>query len=627
MHNCQVLARMLRISPLLLTLAVAPLLAATEGGAIAGPMPLFPPDNWWNTDISSAPVDPNSARYIAFIRHRRAAQGMHPDFGGDSGDPSAPIYGMPYIVVSGSQPLSCGYIPLCRRERRRRPPRGGVPGYPIPDEAKTQRKWIEGGLAGNDRRARDGDRHMLIVDRDNRILFELYATTGTLRPRVGRPARAPSFRSTRTRGGPTAGPAPTPPGWRFFPDSCATTRSTAPIQIRHAFRVTVRASRTATCFRRRTTRDRHPRLFRWERGFGSRRPKTSRSSLSLCERSFSAMKTYGLIVADNGSDMYVTGTYDTRWDNDLLNPAFAAIKASDFEVVQLGWQASTSFVLSVPAVTGSGDAATATLTAYDTSNSVAAGYRGTVHFTSSDGSATLPVDYTFTATDAGAHTFTGGITLRTPGGQTVTATDTASATITNTRNTVVGPATPAALAATAASASQVNLTWNPSAGAVQYEVQRMSAGSAYATIATPGSASHADMTVSAGATYVYRVRAIDSASRPSPYSVPDAATTIFFTDDPLVAGATTVKAVHINELRSAVNAMRSAAGLATSTFTNSVSAGVVVRAIDLMELRTAVDQARSTLGLPAVTYTDATAVAGSTIVKAVHLQQLRVALQ
>ena len=51
-----------------------------------------------------------------------------------------------------------------------------------------------------------------------------------------------------------------------------------------------------------------------------------------------ALKTYGLIVADNGTDMYVSGTYDTRWNNDLLNPAFGAIKASDFEVVQLGWQ-------------------------------------------------------------------------------------------------------------------------------------------------------------------------------------------------------------------------------------------------------------------------------------------------
>jgi hypothetical protein len=55
---------------------------------------------------------------------------------------------------------------------------------------------------------------------------------------------------------------------------------------------------------------------------------------------FQAMKTYGLIVADNGTDLYVTGTHDTRWDNDVLNPAFGAIKGSDFEVVQLGWEAS-----------------------------------------------------------------------------------------------------------------------------------------------------------------------------------------------------------------------------------------------------------------------------------------------
>ena len=50
------------------------------------------------------------------------------------------------------------------------------------------------------------------------------------------------------------------------------------------------------------------------------------------------MKTYGLIVADNGTDMYVQGTYDTRWNNGVLNPAFASLHASDFEVVQLGWK-------------------------------------------------------------------------------------------------------------------------------------------------------------------------------------------------------------------------------------------------------------------------------------------------
>ena len=55
------------------------------------------------------------------------------------------------------------------------------------------------------------------------------------------------------------------------------------------------------------------------------------------QRIFRAMKRYGLIVADNGSDMYISGTMDPRWDNDVLNPAFRALTADDFEVVELGW--------------------------------------------------------------------------------------------------------------------------------------------------------------------------------------------------------------------------------------------------------------------------------------------------
>jgi hypothetical protein len=54
------------------------------------------------------------------------------------------------------------------------------------------------------------------------------------------------------------------------------------------------------------------------------------------------MKTYGLIVADNGSNLFISGAYDTRWNNDVLNPAFASLKASDFEVIQLGWKPAAS---------------------------------------------------------------------------------------------------------------------------------------------------------------------------------------------------------------------------------------------------------------------------------------------
>ena len=53
---------------------------------------------------------------------------------------------------------------------------------------------------------------------------------------------------------------------------------------------------------------------------------------------FRAMQTHGLIVADNGSDMFVTGAMDARWNNDELNPAFRSLIAADFEVIQRGWR-------------------------------------------------------------------------------------------------------------------------------------------------------------------------------------------------------------------------------------------------------------------------------------------------
>jgi hypothetical protein len=64
---------------------------------------------------------------------------------------------------------------------------------------------------------------------------------------------------------------------------------------------------------------------------------TQRTSDPNLQKVFRAMQKYGLIVADNGSDMYVTGTYDTRWNNDILNPAFRNLTANDFEVIELGY--------------------------------------------------------------------------------------------------------------------------------------------------------------------------------------------------------------------------------------------------------------------------------------------------
>ena len=303
--------------------------APVRGGALPGPLPLFPSGNWWNTDISAAPVDPNSGAFVAFIG---PTQGMHPDFGGDSGDSSSPIYGIPYIVVSGSQPLVQVAFDYADESDSGAP--GRPPGYPIPEEAKNEQKWIEGGLAGSDRNA-GGDRHMLIVDRDNRILFELYALRWSGSGwEAGSGAVFPLDSNTRRPDTWTSADAA---GLAILPGLVRYDEVDGPDPIRHAFRVTLRTTDGyvfPASHRAGSTSGALP--------MGARlRLKATKDLSSFpdpARKIFQAMKTYGLIVADNGSDLYVSGTYDTRWDNDILNPAFAALQAADFEVVQLGWQ-------------------------------------------------------------------------------------------------------------------------------------------------------------------------------------------------------------------------------------------------------------------------------------------------
>ncbi len=340
------------------------------------------------------------------------------------------------------------------------------------------------------------------------------------------------------------------------------------------------------------------------------------------QKIFRAFKNYGLIVADNGSNMYVSGSYDNRWNMTVMNTAFNSLTANDFEVVQLGYQPTVSFILTLPSVMGANDAASATLTAYNSNYTIATGYTGTVHFTSSDGSAPLPPNYTFTGADAGTHTFTNGFTLRTAGGQTVTATDIANPTITLTRNVIVGPSTPTGLIATATTPTNVNVSWTTVAG-VTYELMRASAMSPYATLTTNAAMPYPDGSVVADTSYVYRVRALDASSRVSPFSAPDAATTKFFADDPLIAHSTVIKALHITELRQAVNMMRAAASLGAGSFTDANPTGLLIQKIHIDQLRTALDQARLALGLPAINYTDGTINAQTTVVQAAHIEDLR----
>lgn len=588
-------------------------LAATQGTPIPGPLPLFPANNWWNLDISNAPVDSNSASYITFIGGSNRQ--VHPDFGGDDGEGG--VYGFPYIVVDGTQAKKTVDFVLYPHQS------DGVnqPFYPVPDEAISSFGWIEGGQVGTEDLRDDGDRHILVVDKTNNHLYELYNVwyNGT-NWEAGSGAFFDMDTNDRRPEGWTSADAA---GLAIFPGLVRHDEVTGPDEIRHAFRVTVQATNGYVWPASHVAGSTSGAL-----PMGARlRLKASKNISGYApeiQKIFRAMKKYGLIVADNGSNMYVSGVYNTNWDNDVLNPAFHSLKASDFEVISLGWHPTVTFVLSLPSAVGAGDAATATLTAYNANYTVATGYTGTVQFTSTDGAATLPTNYTFTAGDAGVHTFPAGFILRTAGSQVVTVTDVAVATNTTSAGVTVGPATPTGFSATGTGPTTIQLAWTGSGGAAQYEIARKCSAGDFMTLTTVASTNYTDFGVSSGAACLYKIRALDAFSRYSSYTAADAATTFTFTDDPLIASATAIKATHMNELRLAVNALRATAGLGSMSFSAPVpAAGTVARSATIQELRAAADQARSALGLSAMVYTDPSPV----VIKAAHVQQLRNAVK
>jgi hypothetical protein len=299
---------------------------------LPSPLPLFPPDNWWNADVSAAPVDPNSAGFIGLVG---GATPLHPDFGGDDGTPYG-IYGMVYAVVPGTQPLEVVDFSEGYPDESDAGAPGRPPGYPIPVGARTEPRWIEGGQPGG---GTSGDRHMLLVDGDRRILFELYATrwdAGASRWKADSGAVFLLDANDRRPEGWTSADAA---GLAILPGLVRYDEVYGLEPIRHAFRATVRytkghvfpASHTASTSTSPYALPMGARL-RLKPG------KDIGGHPAYVQKIFQAMKTYGLIVADNGSNLYVSGAYDTRWDNEVLNPAFASLTGSDFEVVELGWR-------------------------------------------------------------------------------------------------------------------------------------------------------------------------------------------------------------------------------------------------------------------------------------------------
>lgn len=283
---------------------------------------LFPDGNWWNQDVSLAPVDATSDAFIDVVGR---ARGLHPDFG-------PPPYGIPYMGVRGTQ----ARMPVTFVDYGSESDSGfaGVPGYPVPDDARRQPNFIEGGVPGG---GTSGDRHLIVVDRDRFVLFELYAARwndSAARWNAGSGAIFDLTRNDRRPEGWTSADAA---GLAILPGLVRYDEAMSGRDIRHAFRVTVRQSNGyvwPASHRAGSTMGALP--------LGARlRLKASKDLSGFSpplQRIFRAMQLYGLIVADNGTDMYVSGSMDARWNNDELNPAFRSLVAGDFDVVQLGWR-------------------------------------------------------------------------------------------------------------------------------------------------------------------------------------------------------------------------------------------------------------------------------------------------
>ena len=321
---------------LALSLATASVVVAAAPAALNEPLAgrqVFPVTNWWNLDVTQAPVDPRSQAFIDWISNRTAqnptaVRRLHPDFG-------PPPYGFPYVVVGAEQPR----VPLVFVAYGDESDAGapGLAGYPIPEEAKTQPHYIEGDVPGG---GTSGDRHLILIDRDRWLLYESFATRWNGSANRWEADSAAVFNLATNERRPEGWTSADAAGLAIFPGLVRYDEVFRDGEIMHAFRVTTRAtnghvwpaSHTAGSNTQAPPMGARLRL-KATRDISGFRPEI--------QRIFRTMQRYGLIVADNGSDMYISGTMDARWNNDVLNPAFRALTADDFEVIQLGWGQGT----------------------------------------------------------------------------------------------------------------------------------------------------------------------------------------------------------------------------------------------------------------------------------------------
>jgi hypothetical protein len=294
---------------------IFPLLLLLSGTSAAAPpsiegCQIFPVDNVWNTAVENLPVSPSSSSYINSIG---AGIGLHPDFGSGLWD-GAPI-GIPFNIVSGTQP-KVGITFQWPDESDPGP-------YPIPTDAQ-----IEGGAQS------EGDRHVLVLDKEACKLYELYYAKHQVNGNGWTAGSGAVYDLSSNRLRPRDWTSADAAGLPILP-GLARYAEVADGEITHALRFTAVNTRNAYVWPARHIASdlagaSYPPMgqrFRLKAGFNI----TGFSpQVQVILRT---LKKYGMILADNGSNWYISGIPDAGWDDDHLVNQLKTVKGSDFEAV------------------------------------------------------------------------------------------------------------------------------------------------------------------------------------------------------------------------------------------------------------------------------------------------------
>jgi PKD repeat protein len=269
---------------------------------------ILPSDHIWNVPIDQLPVDARSADYVSMIGTTKY---LHPDFGSGLYN-GAPI-GNPYNIVNGSVPKQSVTFDYDDESD---------PGpYPIPADP-----LIEGG-GGT-----EGDRHLLMVHKDDKVLYELYAA-GKQPDGSWHAGSGAIFNLTGYELRPAGWTSADAAGLAILPGLVRYEEVEAG-EITHAIRFTIPQTRKTYIWPARhyassITDPRYPPMgqrFRLKASFDtSRYPYQARVVLE-------ALKKYGMILSDNGGAWFISGVPDERWDNDALH-TLQQVKGSDFEAI------------------------------------------------------------------------------------------------------------------------------------------------------------------------------------------------------------------------------------------------------------------------------------------------------